>query len=182
MQIRYLNSIISSIPNSSRNILAVNIQTITSEFVFYTLYSNQPISFIHCSWSVVNMKLKHFSCICINIITITWCLLKVQILLTVKYFPQTIESTFIWPRPFWQGINSYPHTAVCMRQWTGSALVQVMRRRLLSPLPAPMLTYCQLGPEEPISVKFQSKFKIFHSQIASANIVNELAAILFSGR
>ena len=43
--------------------------------------------------------------------------------------------------------NSSPHSGAYMRQWTGSALLQAMARRLLDakPLPEPMLTYCQLN-------------------------------------
>ena len=42
--------------------------------------------------------------------------------------------------------QSTPPSAVCMPQWTGSALVQVMAYHLFStkPLPEPMLAYCQL--------------------------------------
>ena len=42
--------------------------------------------------------------------------------------------------------NSSPPSAAYMRQWTGSALVQVMACRLFGakPLPEPMLTYRQL--------------------------------------
>ena len=32
------------------------------------------------------------------------------------------------------------------------------------PLPKPVLTYCQLGPCEQTSVKFQSKYKYFHAR------------------
>ena len=43
---------------------------------------------------------------------------------------------------------------------------QVMAYRLLGtkPLPEPMLACCKLDPEEGISVKFESKYKTFHSQ------------------
>ena len=46
-----------------------------------------------------------------------------------------------------------------MRRGTGSALVQVLawREKGDKPLPEPMLIYCQLDPEEPISVKIESK-------------------------
>ena len=55
-------------------------------------------------------------------------------------------------------INSSPTSAAYMRQWTGSALVQVMACRLLSPLPVPMLAYCQLDSWE----KFQWNSNHFH--------------------
>ena len=63
-------------------------------------------------------------------------------------------------------INSYPPSAAYIRQWTGSALVQVMACRLFGakPLPEPMLAYCQLDSWEQISVKFESEFHHFHSR------------------
>ena len=53
-----------------------------------------------------------------------------------------------------------------MRQWTGSALVQVMACRLFGakPLPEPMLAYCKLHPWEQISVKIETEFYQFHSR------------------
>ena len=53
-----------------------------------------------------------------------------------------------------------------MRQWIGSALVQMMACRLFSakPLSKPMLGFCLLHPQEQSSVKFWSKYKTFHSQ------------------
>ena len=52
-----------------------------------------------------------------------------------------------------------------MRPWTGSTLVQVIACRLFGakPLPEPMLPYCQLDLWEQTSVKFESKYKPFHS-------------------
>ena len=51
-----------------------------------------------------------------------------------------------------------------MRQWTGSALVQVIACRLFGtkPLPEPMLAYCQLYSWEQISMKFESEFCNLH--------------------
>ena len=51
-----------------------------------------------------------------------------------------------------------------MHQWIVSALVQIMACRLYSvkPLSEPMLDYYQLDPWEQSSVKFKSKYKIFH--------------------
>ena len=45
-------------------------------------------------------------------------------------------------------LNSSPPIAAYMRQWTGTALIQVMawRRAGDKPLPEPMLIYCQLDP------------------------------------
>ena len=52
-----------------------------------------------------------------------------------------------------------------MRQWTGSALLQIMACRLFGtkPLPDPMMAYSQLDSWEQISVKFESEFYHFHS-------------------
>ena len=52
-----------------------------------------------------------------------------------------------------------------MCQWIGSVLVQIMACQLFGakPLSKPMLSYCQLDPKEQTSVKFQSKYKNFHS-------------------
>ena len=52
-------------------------------------------------------------------------------------------------------LNSSPPSAAYMRQWSGSALVQVIACCLFStkPLPKPMLAYCQLDYWEQISVK-----------------------------
>ena len=60
-------------------------------------------------------------------------------------------------------LNSSPPCAAYMRQWTGSALVQIMACRLFGakPLPEPMLTYCRLDPSEQTSVKFELKIQNF---------------------
>ena len=60
-------------------------------------------------------------------------------------------------------ISSHP-SATYMRQWIGSALIQVMACRLFGakPLPEPMLAYCQLDPQEQTSVKLESKYETFH--------------------
>ena len=60
--------------------------------------------------------------------------------------------------------NTFPPSAAYMRQWIGSALVQVMACRLFSakPLPEPMLVYCQLNSRKQISVKFEFEFYHFH--------------------
>ena len=49
---------------------------------------------------------------------------------------------------FVQRINSSPPSAGYMRQWTGSALVQIMACHLFGAMPLfePMLDYCQLDP------------------------------------
>ena len=56
-------------------------------------------------------------------------------------------------------------SATYKRQWTGQSLVRVMVCRLLGakPLPEPMLAYYQLDPLEHTSMKFESKYKSFHS-------------------
>ena len=59
----------------------------------------------------------------------------------------TVEQTvrFVILKCF---INVSPPNAAYMRQWTGSALVQIMACRLFGakPLPEPMLTDYQLEP------------------------------------
>ena len=51
-----------------------------------------------------------------------------------------------------------------MPQSIGSALVQIMACRLFGakPLSKSMLHYCQMDPSEQTTVKFSSKFQIFH--------------------
>ena len=65
-------------------------------------------------------------------------------------------------------INSPPRVAY-MRQWIGSALVQIMACRLFGakPLSKPMLGYCQLDPQEQTWVIFFIKSKTFHSSKCS---------------
>ena len=68
--------------------------------------------------------------------------------------------------PACTGVNASPPSATYMRQWIGSALVQIiMACRLFGakPLSKPMLVYCQLYPYDQTSVKFRSKHKKFHS-------------------
>ena len=50
------------------------------------------------------------------------------------------------------------------------------------PLPEPMLSYCQLDPQEQISVNFDSNYEHFIDQNALENFVWEMAAILSRGR
>ena len=82
-------------------------------------------------------------------------------------------------------VNSSPPSAAYMRQWTGSALVQIMACRLsgAKPLPEPMLPYCQLDPWEQTSVEFESgEIKPFHSQKFVEIVICEMVAILSRGR
>ena len=53
-------------------------------------------------------------------------------------------------------VNSFPPSVAYMRQWIGSALIQIMACRLLGakPLSKPELVSCQLDPWEQTSVKF----------------------------
>ena len=62
-------------------------------------------------------------------------------------------------------MDSSSPSAAYMHHWTGSALVQIMACRLIGakPLSEPMLEYCYLDPYEQTSVKFESKYKTFHS-------------------
>ena len=77
-------------------------------------------------------------------------------------------------------VNSSPPSAAYMLQWISSTLVQMMACRLFDakPLSKPMLGYGQLDPYEQTSVKFQSKYKTFHSWNASEYIICKIAAIL----
>ena len=77
--------------------------------------------------------------------------------------------------PFWS-----PTGAAYVRRWTASALVQVMACHLFGtkPLPEPILTYCQLDPEEQTSVKIESKYKISTEENAFENVVCKMEAIL----
>ena len=63
------------------------------------------------------------------------------------------------------GLTHLPNAAY-MHQWTGPSLVKVMACRLFgtTPLPEPMLAYCQLDTWEQISVKFESELYHFHSR------------------
>ena len=82
------------------------------------------------------------------------------------YLPRLGTSTLlIGSIPSWW-VNSSPPSAAYMRWWTGSALVQVMACRLVGAKPSlkPMLVYCQLDHQEQTSMKFESKYKIFHSR------------------
>ena len=78
---------------------------------------------------------------------------------------------------YWSDLTLLP---LVPRQRTGSTLVQVMACRLFGakPLPEPMLTHCQLDPEEQTSVEFKSKYKAFHYENAFKNVVCEVATIL----
>ena len=80
-------------------------------------------------------------------------------------------------------INSSPPSATYMRQWTGSALVQIMACCLIGakPLSKPMLGYCQLDPYEQTSVKSNQNTKLFIHENAFENIVCRMTTILSRG-
>ena len=63
-------------------------------------------------------------------------------------------------------LNSSHPCAAYTRQWTVSALVEVMACCLFGakPSPEPVLAYCQLDSREQISVKFESEFYNFFSR------------------
>ena len=80
----------------------------------------------------------------------------------------------IWAGKF-SNLNSSPPSAAYMRQWIGSALVQIMACRLFGakPLSKPLLGYCQLNPQEQTSsetlIKIQKfSFTKIHLKISSA--------------
>ena len=62
-----------------------------------------------------------------------------------------------WRTKFVVHFNTPPQTSPAL----GSVLV---RRTSAKPLPEPMLTHCQLDPYEQGSVKFESKYRTFHSR------------------
>ena len=61
--------------------------------------------------------------------------------------PPAVHRVNPWRRSQAQ-LNSSPPSAAYMRQWIGSALIQIMAWRIFGakPLSKPMLGYCQLGP------------------------------------
>ena len=73
-----------------------------------------------------------------------------------KQFIEEFETQFNW----------FSLNAAYMRHWIVSAFVQMMACRLLSAklLSKPMPACCQLDLQEQTSVKFNSKYKNFHSQ------------------
>ena len=68
----------------------------------------------------------------------------------------------------WHLMNSSPPGAAYMRQWLGSALVQVMACRLFGtkPLPDPMLTFCHWDLKKQTSVKSNKNTKLFIQEYA----------------
>ena len=54
-------------------------------------------------------------------------------------------------------INSFPPCAAYMRKWIRSSLVHVTACHLFGtkPSPEPMMTFCEMDPQEQTSVKFQ---------------------------
>ena len=78
----------------------------------------------------------------------------------------------IWPNELLKWLNSSPPGAAYMRQWTWSALIQIMASRLdgAKPLSEPMLTYCQLDPKEYISMEFYLKTKYHYSRNAFKHV------------
>ena len=73
------------------------------------------------------------------------------------------------------GINSSPPRAAYMRQWFGSALVQIMACCLFSakPLSKPMLDYLR----NKLQWNFNQNINLFIHEIASENIVCEMVAV-----
>ena len=73
-------------------------------------------------------------------------------------------------------INSSPPSAAYMRQWIGSALVQIMAWRLFGakPLSKPMLGYYEvviISLRNKLQWNFKQNAKLFIHYIAAANIV-----------
>ena len=82
-----------------------------------------------------------------------------------KYIPQFYMDVIIHACLHVMEVNSSPASAICMRQRTGLALVQIIACRLFGAklLLEPLLTYCQPDPKEQTSVKIESKYITFHS-------------------
>ena len=81
-------------------------------------------------------------------------------------------------------VNFSPPSAAYMRQWIGSALVQIVAFRLFDakPFSKLVLECCQLDHQEQIQWNFnQSTKRIIHEN-AYENIVWEMAAISFRGK
>ena len=75
--------------------------------------------------------------------------------------------------------NSSPPSAAYMRQWTRSAVIQIMACRLFDakPLSKPMLGYCQLDPWNKLQWNFNQNTNIFIQENAYENVVCETAAM-----
>ena len=112
-----------------------------------------------------------------------------------------LQETKICPCPWWSHANIYMDEIIMDKEkfWfllhcsllTHLPLVphicidelgQHWRRTGDKPLSKPVLGYCQLDPSEQTSVKFESKFKTFHSRKCIWNIVCQMAVILSRGR
>ena len=76
-------------------------------------------------------------------------------------------------------VHSNPPSPAYMRQWTGSALVQVMACRLFGakPLPEPMLAYCQLDSWEKFRWNSNRNSTISIQENAFENVVRNLTTI-----
>ena len=87
------------------------------------------------------------------------------------YFELLVEACHLYTHIRQGCFNSSPPSTVYMRQWTRSAMVQVMTCRLFgaTPLPGPILTYCQLDPQEETSMKIELKYKAIHSLTGLVN-------------
>ena len=83
-------------------------------------------------------------------------------------------------------IDSSPLSAAYMRQWTGSALVQIMACPLfgVKPLSKPTLGYCQYywNLRSKLQWNLNKKPKLFIHENALENVVFKMAAILSRGR
>ena len=116
-------------------------------------------------------------------VTTTW--LRRNAIFTQWWRHQSIHWRYVSPVEDTNLVTSSPPGAVYiyMRQWIGSALLQIMVCRLFGakPLSEPMLEYCQFDPWQQASMKFQQKFNTFIHVNAYENIVCEMAAILSRG-
>ena len=81
-----------------------------------------------------------------------------MLFVVVHFLCSGFISIHIWD------FNTNTTSAAYMRQWIGSASVQIMACRVFAtkPLFAPILVHCQSDPKEQILMKFKSKNRTFH--------------------
>ena len=107
-----------------------------------------------------------------------------------RHYVSTAKHNILGMRNWCHGmiemsVNSLSPSAAYMRQWIGSALVQIMACRLfgVKPLSKPMLTYCQLDRKGTYfkEILFKNS-NISIQENAFEHVVCEMAATLSTGR
>ena len=89
-----------------------------------------------------------------------------------------------WSNPQRAQVKSSPLSAAYMRQWTRTALVQVIACRLLSPkpLPEPILDYCWLDSRQKKFSEIRIEILSFHYKMHLKLSFTKLVVILSRGR